>query len=83
MPFATPKDEAERDAALLALDVAWFQAKLKGTPFSGADDATMLVQMHNARVEHVGLPALVRALSWQWLKDNGKDTAVNLRPVKP
>lgn len=64
----------ERDARLLALDVAWFQQLWVGSFLEGAATDGILIQLHAARYHHKGLPEKERKDSKKWLKDNGHDT---------
>lgn len=56
----------QRDAALAALDINYARRK-----FPDADDATLLLSLHKARVEAKSLPETLRRESMAWLKERG------------
>lgn len=67
-------DEAERNAALIALDIEWARRNAHenwdpSRNFPGDD--VLMTSMHKARVEIVAMPAELRLASVEWLRAGG------------
>lgn len=63
---------ADRDRALIAFDLEWGKKSiLLADPNANFTKGTLILSMHQARVELKTLPAPIRRQSLLWLKRNG------------
>jgi len=67
---------AERNAALLALDLRWARRMVGDHP----NDEMLLASLHKARVECLGLPDGPRQESCRWLLAHGMKRLTGLPP---
>ncbi|MFZ5541913.1 MAG: hypothetical protein ACOZJZ_00035 [Pseudomonadota bacterium] len=67
---------AQRDQALLDLNVAWFRQQFNDTAYANVPDDALLVQIHAARYAHTGLVDAPRIESARWLVATGNDQAM-------
>jgi hypothetical protein len=67
---------AERDAALLSLDLDWAR---KTMPQASSDEVRIMA-MHKARVHAVNLPDEARRDSQRWLLERGLSDLLGFKP---
>jgi hypothetical protein len=67
---------AERNAALLNLDLRWARRMVGDHP----SEETLLASLHKARVECMGLPDVPRQESCRWLLAHGMKRLTGIKP---